>query len=63
MKTALHVISGIGIGIVALYAVGFAIAAVFGLLGGLFTVLFWASVLAGLIALASMVWRLTVTSK
>jgi hypothetical protein len=63
MKTTLHVISGIGIGIVALYAVGFAIAAVFGLLGGLFTVLFWASVLAGLIALASMAWRLTFTSK
>ena len=63
MKTALHVISGIGIGIVALYAVGFAIAAVFGLVGGLFTVLFWASVLAGLIALASIAWRLTVTSK
>ena len=63
MKTALHVISGIGIVIVALYAVGFAIAAVFGLLGGLFTVLFWASVLAGLIALASMAWRLTITSR
>ena len=63
MKTTLHVISGIGIVIVALYAVGFAIAAVFGLLGGLFTVLFWASVLAGLIALASIAWRLTVTSK
>jgi hypothetical protein len=63
MKTALHLLSGIGIVIVALYTVGFAIAAVFGLVGGVFTVLFWASVLAGLIALASIAWRLTVTSK
>lgn len=57
MKIALRALAGAGIAIVAIYAVGFVLAAVFGLVGGLATALFWAAVLAGLAFLASAIWR------
>ena len=63
MKNVLRMLSVVGLAIVALYALGFGIAAVLGLVGGLLAALFWAAVRAGIAAIVSMAWRMATDGK
>jgi hypothetical protein len=55
----IRILSTVGIVLIAAFAVGLAIKAALGVLTGALHVLFWASVLAGIVALSSLVWRKT----
>ncbi len=57
MKNVLHVLTGVGVVIIGLCAVGLAIKAAFGIVGGVFAVAFWAAVLAGMAFLTSAIWH------